>query len=246
MLSLRLGEQKTERDVRSVNDAATWVESWLEPVVNERTTPADSVSDKHQKQDFSAKPPASVASAFNASLTLGIGPEFGIGSYETTTLGPSAFSAYRMVPHLWLGLNSGYAWRLSDTRHRSWLRVSAIAGPAWDLSPRLSFTPGLGIGFYSGRMRDPTSASGASMHMGGGFLELIARGNYSLSHHWGLSGALGARWYAFTSKGKIVTNSEDDDTEEPGHSTTATIPAEVPLLEFAAMLDVCYRFGGDS
>ena len=249
-LSLQLGAQKAVREVRSVNDAATWTESWLDPIVNERLDlkkPGDSASARPQKEDVNAEVPVPLRSPFFSSVTLGIGPEFALGSTGSTTMGPSLFGQYRVIPGFWLGMNVGYAWQLDDRWNRNWLRASAITGPAWNVGPRLSLTPGIGVGIYSGRMRDPTSASGGSMHTGGGFLELLLRTSYEFSNDFGISGALGAAWYAFNSNGKIITTTTGDDNEESSSIPPATtMPSEVPLLEFTTTLNVCYRFGGHS
>jgi hypothetical protein len=83
------------------------------------------------------------------------------------------------------------------------------------------------------------------MRSGGGFVELLARTTYEITPHWGISGALGGRWYAFTSNGKLVTTSSGDDSDESDHPVaTASMPAEVPLLELTSTLDICYRFWG--
>ena len=85
------------------------------------------------------------------------------------------------------------------------------------------------------------------MHMGGGFLELLLRTSYEFSNDFGISGALGAAWYAFNSSGKIIaTTTGDDDDESSSIPPATTMLSEVPLLEFTTTLNVCYRFGGHS
>ena len=246
LLSLRLGREKTERRVRSINDASTWTESWLEPIVNERAsvTPANRSGENVGTPTGGAQPEPTQATP-TSYLTFGVGPEFTLGSNEAVFLGPAIFGQYRVVPPIWFGLNVGYGWQLADARERRLLRASVLAGPAWDLAPRLSFTPGIGIGIYSGRMLDPTSTTGQSMHMGGGYFELTTRATYELGNRWSVSGALGGRWYAITSKGKLVTVQTEDDSDEATSSPgTVSMPSEVPLLEFTTTFDVCYRFGG--
>jgi len=249
LLSLNLQGEVVEREVQSLNDAATWTESWLEPIASETAPPAQSNSQVHAAE-VSTLLKAASASANEAapqisSLTVGAGPELSIGSNESAWLGPAMFGQYRMVSHFWLGLDLGYSWQLSDSWQRSLLRTAVLAGPAWDLNSRTALTAGIGIGIDSGRMRDLSNSSGRTMQSGGGFIELLARTTYEITPHWGISGALGGRWYAFTSSGKLVTTSSGDDSEESDHSAiTASMPAEVPLLEFTTTLDVCYRFGG--
>jgi len=249
LLSLNLQGEVVEREVQSLNDAATWTESWLEPIASETTPPARSNS-----QVKAAEVPTVVQAASASanevvpqmsSLTVGAGPELSIGSNESAWLGPAVFGQYRMVPHFWLGLDLGYSWQISDSWKRSLLRSAVLAGPAWDLNSRTTLTAGIGIGIYSGRMLNLSNSTEPTMHSGGGFIELLARTTYEITPHWGISGAFGGRWYAFTSSGKLVTPSLGDDSEESNHAvTTSSMPAEVPLLEFTTALDICYRFWG--
>ena len=247
LLTLSLGEQTTQRTVRSINDAATWSESWLEPIVSERTTTTEIHTARVPSSAaiLKAEPAKEPhAAADGPSLLFAMGPELTIGSDESVKLGPSVFGQSRVTPHFWIGVNVGYAWQLSDAWKRRLLRGSLLVGPAWDLNSRVSLTPGIGIGFYSGRMLDPTSTSGQSMQTGGGYLELHSRVTLAISEHWSLSGALGGRWYAFSSKGKLVVGETDDDEEET--HTATSMPREVPLLEFTTALGLCYRWGGTS
>ena len=249
LLSLNLQGEVVEREVQSLNDAATWTESWLEPIASETAAPAQSNS-QVKAVDAPTLVQAASASANKvvpqvSSLTVGSGPELSIGSNESTWLGPAVFSQYRMIPHFWVGLDLGYSWQISDSWKRSLLRSAVLAGPAWDLNSRTTLTAGIGIGIYSGRMLNLSNSTETTMHSGGGFIELLARTTYEITPHWGISGAFGGRWYAFTSSGKLVTPSLGDDSEESNHAVTpSSMPAEVPLLEFKTALDICYRFWG--
>jgi len=248
-MTLRLASQSTIREVRTINDAATWAESWLEPVVNSREVPerepaarADVPPTKNDQPPLALAPSPSVSAS---AILIGVGAEFTLGSNESATLGPSAVGLYRVVPQFWLGLNTGYAWQFSDSWNRSLLRVALLAGLAWDIGSDLTLMPGVGIGIYSGRMRDPTNAA-ASMRSGGGFVEIMSGATYSLSHHFGIFGAISGRWYAFTSQGRWATTLADDDLEEPGSTVTASMPSEVPVLEFTSTVGAYVRFGGPS
>jgi hypothetical protein len=254
IVTLDLGKQKVSREVRSLNDVATWTESWLEPVANERApgigvlqTNSDAATQSELPSQTATNAPEISAQSSSTALPIMIaaGPEVSIERGGNLWYGPALFAQYRIGKGFWLGSGLGYAWEKSDVWEQSVLRAALFAGPAWNLSSRQSLTPGFGLGIYSAQMLDPVQTNGQKVRSGGGFAEIHLRSTYQLSTHLGLSSALCGRWYAFTN-GKLTTTASSSD-ESDDESTTRILnaaPAAVPLWELGLSLELAYGFGG--
>ncbi len=247
-VTLLVEGRETTREVDSLAAAATWVESWLFPVL-ERTRQGVTVP---APAPASAKEPAPTAEQAEApqSRVIVAGPEgqvallggMGFGEDGSAWSGPELGARLHFTRTVWLGAALGAGWdtRLSGPARnqgnvdRHGVRASVRGGGRGSIGRRGDAAFGLGVGVVTGRS---SRSSGAGMNQsteqGGFFGELHLDLSMSIATNVSLIGGVAARGH-FLSSG----NQNDGDAEQPPP------PDALPRFVAEGRIGVGWDFGG--
>jgi hypothetical protein len=196
-VTLRAPNGTISRRVASVADAAFWIESWLEPELDEDPAarpdgPAGSAAARALPTADTALPQVSpVSSPSLSSPAASAPPRFTVGLIGRTSVdgdgvnwnGMELFGDVDVAPPFWLGAGLGRSWdyafgasALGNSIERVTTHAIVRAGGAWLVTHRTQWSIGFGVGVMSAFVRgSPVSRAGVvSDDEGVGVLELTS------------------------------------------------------------------------
>lgn len=186
-LELELGSERVRRTVSSVDDAATWVESWLIPLLPaEEAEPAPTVVAR-------APDPAPLQVALGgAGATEGEGVHY---------LGFSLDGRVLLSERFFAGCELQTLWDVGDGRssvgdaERRMLLAGPRLGLQVPLGPALELSAGGALGVLAGQVRLSTPTGDDQVGQGGLAAGLFVGGRLRVVDGLGVSLELGARWH---------------------------------------------------
>jgi hypothetical protein len=244
-IALAIGGAHVQRDVATIDAAATWVEGWLSTPPSELRDPAgEAASAVDPAPPRGAGPQKDRAAAPDATRVIVLNPpgQFGLvatgaaGNDGSLWSGGELFGRLHMNPTLWFGGAVGFdadtAWTgPAQEATRFTARAALRGGAKLPLTPRLDAILGAGFGVTWGIAIRTFDDEDEDINHGGGFIEAHADAAYHVSTRLSLIGGLAAR-------GRLLsTRATEDETER-------LMPDAMPPVTGELRLGAGWDFGG--
>lgn len=254
-VALAQAGDRVEREVRSLDDAAAWVESWLVPMeapepaprpapkVSEVNPPARDAKLEEELRELDALPnepasPSTVVGSLGALVSVGFADD------ETDWSGGELRGQLTLNDQIWFGASVGVLGdpillagddsESGEDVTRSQLRAAIRMGGRLRLSPAAHFDLGVGGGIASARVSwEPDEGSDYADTEGAAFAELLATYEHRLTPRWSLlvGAALGA-----------VIALEAEEGNDPDDAFEPDLPPAHPRFLGSIGLGVGYSF----
>lgn len=192
-LLLDVAGRRTSRSVRSVADAAVWLESWLAP---EAPPVASDAPSRTSTPPLAARAELSAGADAkpNALLARGRVGVLARASFDSGAAqwgGLEVFGALDLGGPFWMGAGIGRSWdpvlgqsELGARVRRHTTHAVVRAGGAWPLAGRSEFAVGAGLGIMSAFVSGPALVGGnrTTDNEGVGVLEICPQVRVPLAH----------------------------------------------------------------
>lgn len=254
-VALFSGADHVERDVASVDDAATWVEGWLAGSVfadppepeGASVAPAGSAGVGAAAAAPAPPPERDAAQPERAPRVVFVTPAAQIalvgvgsaGSDESVWAGGELSARLHLTRTFWMGaalgadadtVSTGPADDAGGTR-RLGLHASARAGARLPVTPRLDVVLGTGAGVTWGTSTRTLAGDDEDVQQGGLFVEGLAEASFRVTERLSLLGGMGMR-------GRVLSGRAKED------ATEQRVPDPMPAFDGALLLGAGWEIGG--
>jgi hypothetical protein len=244
-IALVIGGAHVNRDVTTIDAAATWVEGWLsvppaelrppataaEPALEPRAPPR-----KAPERDSPVSPDPPRLIFVRPSAQVGLLATGAAGNDGSLWSGGELLGRLHMTPTLWfggaVGLDADTALTgPAEEATRFTTRAALRVGARLPVARRLDAVLGVGFGVTWGNAFASFDGDDEDLDQGGGFVEAHADATYRVSSRFSLIGGFAAR-------GRLLSRGERED------ETERLMPDAMPPVTGELRLGAGWDFGG--